>query len=90
MRNRFMAYEVYDEWFSGRLSRANWRMLVSTSPGMERFRTVMFSRLVPNLREIGLLSPRIMPHYEAEGLMRYFGGEAADKLTAAELLADAA
>ena len=48
----------------------------------------MFSRLVPNLREIGLLSPRIMPRYEEVGLMQYFGGVAADKLTAEKLLAD--
>jgi hypothetical protein len=86
MRNRFMAYEVYEEWFEGRMSRADWRRFVTDSPGMRMFRTVMFSRLVPNLREIGLLSQRIIPHYERAGLMQYFGGAAADKLTADQLL----
>jgi hypothetical protein len=86
MRNRFMAYEVYEEWFEGKISRAAWRDIVNKAPGMNEFRTVMFSRLVPNLREIGLMSPRILPHYEREGLMKYFGGLAADRLTADQIL----
>jgi hypothetical protein len=88
MRNRFMAYEVYDEWFGHRLSRAKWREFVLESKGMREFRTVMFSRLVPNLREIGLMSPRIMAHYEKVGLMEYFGGLAADKLSGEQMIAD--
>jgi hypothetical protein len=88
MRNRFMAYEVYEEWFEGRMSRAAWREFVSTSPGFNEFRKVMFSRLVPNLREIGLMSPRILPHYERVGLMKYFDGAAADKLTGEQMIKD--
>jgi hypothetical protein len=88
MRNRFTAYEVYEEWFEGQMSRAQWREVVYKSKGMQDFRTVMFSRLVPNLREIGLLSPRIMPRYEQVGLMQYFGGLAADKLTPDTLISD--
>ncbi len=90
MRNRFTAYEVYDEWFEGLMTRAQWRDVVYRSPGMREFRTTMFKRLVPNLREIGLLSPRIMPRYEEVGLMQYFGGLAADKLTAEALVSDLA
>jgi hypothetical protein len=87
-RNRFMAYEVYEEWFEGRMSRAKWREFVSTSPGFVEFRRVMFSRLVPNLREIGLMSPRILPHYDRVGLMKYFDGVAADKLTGEQMIRD--
>ncbi|MBZ4419856.1 ferritin-like domain-containing protein [Myxococcus sp. RHST-1-4] len=90
MRNRFMAYEVFEEWFEGRISRARWRELVLEAPGLHQFRQVMFSRLVPNLREIGLLTPRVMPRYEAVGLMKYFHGAAADQLTAEQLLGDPA
>ncbi len=89
MRNRFSAYEVYEEWFEGILPRAKWRDAMYRSKGMEQFRTMMFSRLVPNLREIGLLSPRIIPRYEEMGLMKYFGGLAADKLTADQLVNEA-
>jgi len=47
----------------------------------------MFSRLVPNLREIGLLSPRIQQRYEQVGLMRYFDGAAADQLSGSQFIA---
>ena len=86
MRNRFMAYEVYEEWFEGIMSREKWRQLILAAPGMEEFRQVMFSRLVPNLREIGLLSDNIKPAYQAVGLMKYFGGQAANSLTGDDML----
>jgi hypothetical protein len=86
MRNRFLAYEVFEEWGEGLITRAQWRELMVAAPGMEAFRKTMFSRLVPNLREIGLMSARIQPHYERVGLMRYFDGAAADKLSGEQLL----
>ncbi len=86
MRNRFMAFEVYEEWFQGLMTRDEWKMFVTEVPGMKMFRQVMFTRLVPNLREIGLLSPRIMPHYDRVGLSQYFKGTSADKLTASDLM----
>jgi hypothetical protein len=88
MRNRFLAYELYEEHFEGLMTRKEWREAVYASPGMDRFRHVMFSRMVPNLREIGLLSDRIRPHYARAGLEKYFGGLAADSLTAEQLLGD--
>jgi hypothetical protein len=88
MRNRFMAYEVYEEWFEGRMPRHVWREFVTEIPGMREFRHGTFSRLVPNLREIGLLTPRVLPRYEQVGLLRYFDGLSADKLTAEMLLRD--
>jgi hypothetical protein len=60
--------------------------MVSHAPGMIQFRQVMFSRLVPNLREIGLMSPRILPRYEQAGLMQYFTGLAADRLSGEDLV----
>lgn len=88
MRNRFLAYELYEEHFEGLMSRKEWREVVYSSPGMDRFRHVMFSRLVPNLREIGLLGERIRPHYARVGLDVYFGGLAADRLSGDQMLAD--
>ncbi len=88
MRNRFLAYEVYEEHFEGLVSRKEWREAVYASPGMDRFRHVMFSRMVPNLREIGLLTDRIKPHYARVGLDRYFDGLAADRLSGDQMLAD--
>jgi hypothetical protein len=86
MRNRFLAYEVFEEWGEGHVTRAQWRQLMYAAPGMESFRRTMFSRLVPNLREIGLLSPRIQPHYERVGLMRYFHGAAADVISGEQMI----
>ncbi|MDP3275478.1 MAG: ferritin-like domain-containing protein [Deltaproteobacteria bacterium] len=86
MRNRFMAYEVFEEHYEGKLTRAQWREFVIASPGLQEFRKTMFSRLVPNLREIGLMSPRIMKRYEEAGLMQYFGGLSADKLTGDQMI----
>ena len=88
MRNRFMAYEVYEEWFEGTMSRDQWRTIVTRSPGMEEFRRTMFSRLVPNLREINLLSDRVKARYAEVGLMKYFDGKSADQITGDQLIAE--
>jgi hypothetical protein len=55
---------------------------------MKRYRRLMFSRLVPNLREIGLLTPRVMPHYDAAGLLEYMHGASADRLTADQMISE--
>jgi hypothetical protein len=34
------------------------------------------------------MSPRIMAHYEKVGLMEYFGGLAADRLSGEQMIAD--
>jgi hypothetical protein len=88
MRDRFAAFEVYEEWFEGRMSRAAWSAHVARTPGMQRFRTTMFTRLVPNLREIGLISARMIPRYEKVGLAQYMGGLAGDKLDGAGMIAE--
>ncbi len=86
MRNRFMAHEVYEEWFEGLMSRGAWDRYVLAAPGMSEFRSVMFSRLVPNLREIGLLSDRVMQHYADAGLLKFMNGKHAMNLTGDEML----
>jgi hypothetical protein len=88
MRNRFLAYEIYEEWFEGTISREQWRAFVLAAPGLEWFRQVMFTRLVPNLRAIGLLGPRVQERYARAGLMKYFGGAAADALSGEQMLAE--
>lgn len=88
MRNRFFAHEIYDEWFSHRVSRATWNRLMAESPAMTKFRSIMFQRLVPNLQYIGLLSPRMESYYEKAGLMAYAGGKNASQLSEQDLLRD--
>ena len=90
MRNRFLAHEVFDEWFGGRLRRHQWDAIMNELPLMRRFRSLMFKRLIPNLKYIGLFSPRIQKHYEKAGLMEFAGGRHAGELTAEDMLSDAA
>lgn len=90
MRNRFLAHEVYDEWFGHKLRRRDWDRIMGELPLMQRFRSLMFKRLIPNLEHIGLFSPRIQEHYRKAGLMEFAGGRHAGQLTAEDLLADAA
>ncbi|MGB5313886.1 MAG: ferritin-like domain-containing protein [Polyangiales bacterium] len=88
MRNRFLSFEVYEEWFEHKLTRKEWAKFVTESPGFALFRQVMFKRLVPNLREIGLMSDRIKPHYHRAGLMEYYDGASANQLSGDQLIAD--
>jgi hypothetical protein len=86
MQNRFMLWEVYEEWFEHKLSRRQWRELVLNMPGMNEFRTVMFSRLIPNLRQIGLLPERMLEHYDDAGLLKYVDGKSALEMDEQELV----
>lgn len=86
MRNRFLAHEIYDEHYAHLITRREWNEVINRSPGMQVFRKVMFERLVPNLRAIGLLTPRVMPRYERVGLGRYFGMPSTDLLDDDQLL----
>jgi hypothetical protein len=87
MRDRFLAHEIYDEWFAGHMKRADWDKVISDSPFLRLFRQTMFKRLVPNLEYIGIFSPRIRAHYDKVGLTQYAGGRNASELTAEDLLA---
>ena len=69
-----MMYEIYEEWFEHKITRRKWAEIVNVMPGMAEFRSIMFSRLVPNLRCIGLLSDRMIPYYQEAGLAKYMGG----------------
>ena len=86
MRNRFMLHEVYEEWFEGLAPRSTWNEFVTQAPGMHIFRSVMFTRLVPNLHAIGLMSPRMHRYYEDAGLLRYVKGASALELTGEQML----
>jgi hypothetical protein len=87
MRDRFLAHEIYDEWFAGLMKRKDWDRVMTDSPFLTQFRQTMFRRLVPNLEYIGIFSPRIRALYEKVGLTRYAGGRNASQLTAEDLLA---
>ncbi len=86
MKNRFLAHEVYEEWFEGTIKKQDWNRYISNTQGMVSFRRMMFKRLVPNLKYIGLLSPRIQEKYQKAGLLCYADEKNASEITFAELL----
>jgi len=88
LRNRFLAHEFYDEFYAHEMTRAQWDKLVLASDMMAVFRRTMFKRIIPNLKSIGLLSPRVRPRYAAAGLLEFEHGRAAPELTADDLIHD--
>ncbi len=88
LRNRFLAWEFYEEHWAHAFRRAEWERMSVESKLMGSFRRTMFRRIVPNLKRIGLLSDRIRPRYDALGLLAYESERAAPELTAKDLLED--
>lgn len=88
LRNRFLAHEFYDEFWSHKMSRKAWNQVMLESSFMTLFRRKMFRRIVPNLKRIGLLSDRVRPHYQKLGLLEYEHEKAASELTGEDLIAD--
>lgn len=88
MRNRFMAHEVYEEWFEGTITRKQWNDFMLNVESMRYFRHTMFKRLVPNLEYIGLLSDRMRAHYEQAGMLEFVGGKNATQLSGEEMVAE--
>ncbi len=72
------------------MSRAAWDKLVLRSPFMHSFRRNMFKRIMPNLRRLGLLSPRVEKHYANLDLLDLSYGKAAPDLSAEDMLEDEA
>lgn len=86
LRNRFLFLEFHQEHFAHAMNEEEWIKNVLASEIMSEFRRSLFSRLIPNLKAIGLLSDRIRPKYEELGVLQYEGGNAADRVSMKELL----
>ena len=86
LRNRFLAHEFYEEHWGHAMSRREWDRMVLESEFMSFFRKTLFKRIVPNLRQIGLLSDRIRPYYDELGLLEWADGRAAPDLSVDDLL----
>ena len=50
--------------------------IIESSPIFDEFLTMMFSRVVPNLKKLGLLPDNLRPHYEKLGILKYENFEA--------------
>ncbi len=68
MRDRFLAQEV---WGRMGLPEAECMAFTLASPIMSQFRCMLFSKIVPNLKRLGLLTPRVRPALEDLGVLAY-------------------
>ncbi len=68
MRDRFLPVQV---WENFGLDVAEATDYFSNSIDMAAFRSLMFSKVVPNLRKLGLLTPRVRDGFEKLGILRY-------------------
>ena len=68
MRERLVATDV--------LRHFGWdveegRKIVLDSEITARFRNLLFTRVIPNLKRVGLLTPKVRPLYEKLGILEY-------------------
>jgi hypothetical protein len=91
MRDRFAPKQVW-EHFGIPVDEAEAEFALS--PDAHAFRSLLFSKVVPNLRKLGLLTPRVREGFEQLGILRYEryidSATEAGELEASELSADEA
>jgi hypothetical protein len=68
MRDRFQPTQVW-EHFGLDLAEAEAHFVNSVD--MAAFRSLLFSKVVPNLRKLGLLTPKVREGFEQLGILRY-------------------
>jgi hypothetical protein len=68
MRDRLLMAEV---WERVGLDPKIWLPWSLTTPFMVGFRQILFSKIVPNLRRLGLLTPRVRAKFEELGILEY-------------------
>jgi hypothetical protein len=73
MRDRLAATEIYQH-FGWNVERARERLLMSMSGNSESratFAQLLFGRVIPNLKRIGLLTDRVRPQYQQLGVLEF-------------------
>jgi len=68
MRDRLIGEETAD-YFG--LDREPYKQCMLESPILSLFRQQLFTRVVPNLRRLGLLRPRVREHFERMGILQF-------------------
>ncbi len=68
MRDRLLMDDVYERTGLDVQTWVSWSL---DTPYMRGFRQMLFSKIVPNLRRLGLLTPRVRAEYERLDLLRF-------------------
>jgi hypothetical protein len=66
MRDRFNSRDVYERLGLPIKECIEWE---ENSPGMKEFRTALFTRIVPAIKDIGLWGPRVQKAYNDMGVI---------------------
>ena len=69
MRERILSTDVYSRFVDA--PRDEIRKQLQGTESMQEFRNLLFSRIIPNLSRIGLLTDKVRPHFDALGLLEY-------------------
>lgn len=68
LRDRFLAQEV---WATVGLPQAECEAAAESSIMMRMFRRLLFSKIVPNVKRLGLLTPRVRAGFEELDVIEY-------------------
>jgi len=68
MRNRFKQYEVWEKWGFDLEYTDEWSRENTLS---SQFQYLLFNRVMPNLKKIGLLPDRLLPKYDMLGISKF-------------------
>jgi hypothetical protein len=68
MRDRLLMEQVYERMG---FDVAQWMEWAVNTPFMTGFRQMLFSKIVPNLRRLGMLTPRVREAYEKLGILQF-------------------
>ncbi len=68
MRDRLLMEQVYERM---NFDVKTWTEWAKHTPFMHGFRQMLFSKIVPNLKRLGLLTPRVREEYAKLGLLQF-------------------
>ena len=83
MRDRIINTELPARWFN--ISEEEVRAMVVNDESQDMFTNLLFSRVMPNLKRIGLLTDKVMPLYEKLNLTSYMDSDDEFEIEWAEL-----
>ena len=69
MRNRIINTELPAKWFG--ISEEEILEMIATDETQDIFNNLLFNRVMPNLKKIGLLTDKVLPLYEKLNLLSF-------------------
>jgi hypothetical protein len=83
MRDRIINTELPARWFN--ISEEEIREMIINDETQDMFTNLLFSRVMPNLKRIGLLTDKVLPLYEKLNLTSYMDADSEFEIDWAEL-----